>query len=222
MRRFIGGAVAMLVLGGVFLLPARVVGQEAERSRTQGIKETDQFLSAGKSMTEAVGKARLQIQKTMDAYNTLVTQPSANMKSDYKKLMKNVDTMNERLTEARQKVDEMRTAADTYFTGRQTTLKTIQDPQLQERAKQRLSDNQKQFGDVLQSLREVGQALEPVRKDLADQITYLGSDLNPSAMASLKPNADKLNTRGKLVFEDTDKAVGKANAYFDGLRSAES
>ena len=63
--------------------------------------------------------------------------------------------------------------------------------------------------------------MEPFRKQLADQITYLGSDLNPSAVASLKPQAGKLNAQGAEVFGKVDQATAKANAYFQGL-SAES
>jgi hypothetical protein len=206
----------------IVLAPLLAAGQTAERSRTEGLKETDRFVKAGGKTSEAVANAKLQIQKTLDAYNALVTQPSQNMKGDYKKLMKSMDSMNDSAVEARQKVEQMQQAADTYFSGRAETIKNIQDPQLQDRAKQRMADSQKEFGGVLQSLRAGAQALEPFSKELADQITYLGSDLTPSAMTSLKPNADKLNAHGSEVFGKTDKAIADANAYFQSLRASES
>jgi hypothetical protein len=179
---------AMLVVSGL-LLQAPPAGQQQpeERSRTQGLKETDQFVKAGNRTTSAVAEGKLQTQKTLDAYNALVTQPSKNMKGDYKKLMKSMDGVNDRVAEARKKVDEMQQAGATYFTGRAETIKGIQDASLQGRAKERLADSQKKFDGVLKSLKEAADALEPFRKQLADQITYLGSDLTPSAMASLKP-----------------------------------
>ena len=75
---------------------------------------------------------------------------------------------------------------------------------------------------MLQSLREAGDSLEPFRKDLADQITFLGSDLTPSAMTALKPNADKLNGQGAELFSRTDKALTAANAYFQSLKAAQT
>jgi len=220
MRELIAYA-AMLMLSGP-IATLQTPAPQQERSRTEGLKETDQFVKAGGTMLESVSNARQQIAKTLDAYNALVTQPSQNMKGDYKKLMKSVDTMNERLTDARTKMDAMQQSAQVYFAGRADSIKNIQDASLQERAKQRLTDNQKQFDSVLENLHTAGKALEPFRKDLADQIEYLKSDLTPSAMTSLKPSAEKLNTRGKKVFEDTDAAVANATAYFQGLRSAES
>ena len=62
--------------------------------------------------------------------------------------------------------------------------------------------------------------MEPFRKQLADQITFLGSDLTPSAMTSLKPQADKLNAQGAEIFSKIDQAIAKANAYFQGLKAS--
>lgn len=222
MQRGIARA-AQLILAVVFVAPFAAAAQETpERSRTQGLKETDRFVKAGSSTSEAVANAKLQTQKTLDAYNALVTKPSTNMKGDYKKLMKSSDSMNDRVAGARQKIADMQKAGDVYFNGRAETIKNIKDPQLLEQAKQRLGDSQKEFADVLKSLREAGDALEPFRKDLADQITFLGSDLTPSAMTALKPSADKLNGQGADLFARTDKAIASANAYFQGLKAAQT
>jgi hypothetical protein len=222
MQRGIASA-AQLILAVVFMAPFAAAAQETpERSRTQGLKETDRFVKAGSSTSEAVANAKLQTQKTLDAYNALVTKPSTNMKGDYKKVMKSSDSMNDRVAAARQKIAEMQKAGDVYFNGRAETIKNIKDPQLLEQAKQRLGDSQKEFAGVLKSLREAGDALEPFRKDLADQITFLGSDLTPSAMTALKPSADKLNAQGADLFARTDKAIASANAYFQGLKAAQT
>src|SRR5262249_41847028 len=121
-------------------------------------------------------------------------------------------------SDATGKISAMQSASDTYFQGRNGTIKNITDPALQTQAQQRMAASQKDFGGVLTSLRGAGDALEPFRKQLADQINFLGSDLNPSATASLKPQADKLNADGARVFTRADDAVAAANTYFKGLK----
>ena len=72
-----GGPFALtgaFVLSGLLVVPLIAVTQTAERSRTQGLKETDKFVKAGGKTSEAVATAKLQTQKTLDAYNALVTQ----------------------------------------------------------------------------------------------------------------------------------------------------
>jgi len=212
---------APTILMGMLTLPAALTAQTEERSRTQGLKETEKFVKAGRATTQAVEEGKLEAQKTLEAYNTLVTQPSKDMKGDYKRVLKGTEAMNDKVANAREKIEAMQKARDIYFSGRTEAIKNIQDPALHKQAQERLAADQKQFGGVLEALQEGGKALEPFRKQLADQITYLGSDLNPSAVNSLKPQAAKLNAQGGEVFAKVDQATAKANAYFKGL-SAES
>ena len=201
---------------------AVMASQTAERSRTQGLKETDRFVKAGGTTTKAITDGKAQLQKTLDAYNALVTQPSKDMKGDYKKLLKSMDSMNDKVADARQKIEAMQKSGDTYFAGRAETIKNIQDTSLRSQAEQRLKTNQQEFAGVQQALRDAGGALEPFRKQLADQITYLGSDLTPSAMTSLKPQAEKLNAQGSETFTKTDQALAKADGYFQSLRASQT
>lgn len=205
---------------GILTMSVVVAAQQTpERSRTQGLKETDQFVKAGGDMSQSVAEGKLQVQKTLDAYNALVTQPSKNMKGDYKTLLKAMDSMNSKADVARGKIEAMQKTGDVYFSGRTETITGIQDASLRKQAQDRLAANQKHFGEVLQSLRDGGKALEPFRKQLADQITYLGSDLTPTAMTSLKPQAEKLNAQGSEVLGKVDQAIETANRYFQGIRS---
>lgn len=194
----------------------------AERSRTQGLKETGRFVKAGNNAHASIANARVEAKHTLDMYNRLVTQPSKNMKGDYKKLLGAVDDLKEEVADARLEITNMRASGDTYFTGRETTNKGIQDPQLQAAAATRLAASKKDLDSVLASLRAAGDALEAFRKDLADQITFLGSDLTPSAMTALKPAADKLNTQGDDALGKIDAANAALRAYLDGLKASQS
>ena len=193
-----------------------------ERSRTQGLKETDKFVKSGATISQKVAAANTQAKSTLDAYNVLLTQRSKDMKGDYKRLMKAKDAMDAKVADARAKLDELQKMGDVYFGGRAESIKGIQDAALQTQAEQRLQDNQKTFAGVLDGLRAAGEALEPFRKQLDDQILYLGSDLSPSGTASLKSNAEKLNHQGEEAFAKINEAVKRADGYFQSLRSTQS
>ena len=111
------------IVVAVLAMPVLMTAQTAERSRTQGLKETDRFVKAGESTTQSITTGKMQLQKTLDAYNSLVTQPSKDMKGDYKKLLKSSDAMNDKVAEARQKIDAMQKAGAVSYT--HLTLPTI-------------------------------------------------------------------------------------------------
>ena len=68
------------IVAAILAMPVLLTAQTAERSRTQGLKETDRFVKAGESTTQSVTTGKMQLQKTLDAYNSLVTQPSKDMR----------------------------------------------------------------------------------------------------------------------------------------------
>jgi hypothetical protein len=202
----------------VCLLTPIAASAQQTRSQTDGLRETERFIRAGEQTTAAVGTAKTEVERTLAAYNTLISQPSSDMRRDYRNLMRSVDSMNRRVTDATTRIGRMQAAADVYYKGRGLSVKGIRDAALQAQAQQRMEQSQKDFDGVLTALREAGNALEPVRKQLADQITFLGSDLNPSATASLKPQAEILNKNAAEVFTRTDAAIAGANTFFNGLR----
>lgn len=189
----------------------------AQRGETEGLKETEKFVNAGADTTSAVSKARQQLQTTLAAYNALLT-PSTNLKSDFKKLVNNAKETDQKVDAARERIAKMEAAGDTYFAGRGAAVKEIQDEDLSEKAQERLDENRKAYEGVRALLQEAGQSLQELRMDLNNQITYVGSDLTPGAMASLQPEAQKLNARGAQVLAKADQAILAANKYFDSLR----
>jgi hypothetical protein len=58
----------------ILAMPVLMFGQTAERSRTQGLKKTDQFVKASETTSQAITTGKMELQKTLGAYNTLVTQ----------------------------------------------------------------------------------------------------------------------------------------------------
>src|SRR4051812_43876344 len=91
-------AFAMMIL----LIPALAAGQTEERSRTQGLKETDRFIKAGGTTAQSVAEANNQVKATLSAFNVLVAQPAgtANMKGSYKKVLKVSDAMHVKVADA--------------------------------------------------------------------------------------------------------------------------
>jgi chromosome segregation ATPase len=185
----------------------------------EGVKETEQFIKAGGNTSHAVGEAKTQLQTTLANYNDLLSKEAKEMKGSYSKLRKNLKDFDDKTTDARTRVTEMKATGATYFAGRSAMVKKIQDPTLQAQAQERLDASQKDFAGVLASLDEARVALEPLRKDLADHIKYLESDLSPSGTASLKPQAAAANTAAATVFAKGDDAIRTANAYFSGLQA---
>ena len=217
-QQFVPGFVSSMTAMTIVAWMSFVALPSAQRSDTEGIKETENFVKAGANTSSAISKGRAQTAKTLEAYNALVTKPSTDMKGDYKKLMGAAKDTDQRVDDAREQVTKMEAAGNTYFAGRAAAIKDIQSEGLRKQAQERLSQNQTEYAAMMASLKDTGQSLHTLRTDLDNQISYLGSDLTPSAMTSLKPQAQKLNERGAQVLAKTDEAIATADKYFNSMR----
>ena len=161
-KQFVPRLVSIVTAMTVIMWVSAVALPSAQRSETEGIKEAENFVSAGSDTVGAVGKARVQIEKTLAAYNSLVTQPTKDMKGDYKKLMSGAKDTDERVDEARERVTKMEAAGDTYFAGREAAIKEIQSQDLRDKARQR---EQK----AVRWRKGVASGCRPVAPDAADR-----------------------------------------------------
>jgi ElaB/YqjD/DUF883 family membrane-anchored ribosome-binding protein len=112
----------------------------------------------------------------------------------------------------------MKAEADALFKSWADSAAAISDPDLRKRSEERLTKTKASFADIGTVGQKATELYGPVMKALQDQVTYLGHDLNPSAVASLKPNAAKLNGEAQELAKRIDDTITTANTAIGALR----
>jgi hypothetical protein len=189
-------------------------------SDPEGVKRTDALIKKAEDLVKETVSARGQISKTLDTYNAVFASDTTDVREAYRDVEGEMKKSEERREQVRTKVEEMKTEADTYFAGWTESIQQIGDADLRKRSEARMAETRAQFDGVLDAVDESREAYEPFMTSLKDQWTYLGHDLNANGIASLKPDADKLNEQGKELFKKIDAGMDKANEYIASLRSS--
>lgn len=79
---------------------------------------------------KSIDATRLQLEKTVAGYNSIMDQTAKDTKEAYKGLGKNITESEKKVAEARLKVDEMNAEADRLFTAWKGSTSAITDPAL--------------------------------------------------------------------------------------------
>jgi septal ring factor EnvC (AmiA/AmiB activator) len=183
-----------------------------------GPEQTAKFVKTLEGTVKAIGESRAQLQKTMVTYNSITEMTAKDLKDAYKDLNKDVADSEKKVADGRPKVDEMNTAADSYFAAWKASAAEIANADLRKRSEERLAEAQGQFAKIAAAGKDTRQSFDTLMKDVKDQSTFLGHDLNASAIASLKPNAAKFNTRANTVFTKVDGVTKMFDAYIASLK----
>lgn len=190
----------------------------AVRAQDQGVKQVEQVTKKAGALVEAIANTKVQLMKTMDVYNGLMADGATDRKGAYKKLQSEMESTEKRRAEIGLKADEMKAEADTLFKSWSDSAAAITDAGLRKKTEDRLAKTKASIAEIGTVGKTASEIYGPVMKSLQDQVTYLGHDLNPSAVASLKPNAVKLNDQAKELVKRIDDTISTANTAISALR----
>jgi hypothetical protein len=189
-------------------------------AQDQGVKQIQQLIKSANGSVTSISEAKLQLQKTMSAYNAVLAPDAKDRRDAFKKLQKEMETAEKKRAAVTTKSNEMNAEATKLFKGWEASTGAISAPDLRQRSEQRLTTAKQRFAEIQTAGQSAAALYPPFMKSLQDQVTFLGHDLNPTAVAALKPDADKLNAQAQELYVAIDKTTATLNSNI-GRLSAE-
>jgi uncharacterized protein YhaN len=187
-------------------------------AQDEGVKQVQQLVKRANSTVEAINDAKVQLQKTMAAYDAVLAPDTTDRRGAYKKLQKEMANTEKKRADVAERSKEMNAQADTVFKNWEGSTAAISDPALRKRSEDRLAQTKERFGAIRNTGQEATELYAPFMKSLQDQVTFLGNDLNASAVASLAPDAAKLKANATELYAAIDKTTAAANANIAALK----
>lgn len=183
-----------------------------------GPEQTQKLLKTVESTVKSIGEARQQLEKTLAGYNSIMDLTAKDTKDAYKNLGKDITESEKKVADTKLKVDEMNAEAGRNFTAWKDSASAITDPDLRKRSEQRLADSQARYEKIAAAGKDARQSFDSLMTDIKNQSTFLGNDLNASAITSLKGDAAKFNTRAKTVFDKIDGVNKMFDTYVTSMK----
>jgi uncharacterized protein YhaN len=187
-------------------------------AQDEGVKQVQQLVKRANSTVGAITEAKLQLQKTMAAYDSVLAPDTKDRRDAYKKLQKEMANTEKKRAQIAERSTEMNAQADTVFKDWEGSTAGIQDADLRKRSEDRLAQTKERFGQIRATGQQASELYGPFMKSLQDQVTFLGNDLNPSAVATLAPDAAKLKAQADELYVAIDKTTAAANANIAALK----
>ncbi len=188
-------------------------------AQDEGVKQVQQLVKKANSTVGAISDTKLQLQKTMAAYDSVLAPDTKDRRDAYNKLQKEMTNTEKKRAQIAQRSTEMNAQADTVFKDWEGSTAAIQNPDLRKRSEDRLGQAKERFGQIRTTGQDASELYGPFMKSLQDQVTFLGNDLNPSAVASLAPDAAKLKAQADELYAAIDKTTAAANANIAALKT---
>jgi len=206
------------LLRGAAVLAALALAATAGAQSDEGVKQVERLVKASGNTVKAIADTKLQLTKTMDVYNSLFAQDAENLRKIYNNIQKEMDNTEKRRAKIREESAKMNAEADTLFKDWANSAAAIESPDLRKRSEDRLMATKEKYAEIGTVGQTAADLYGPFMKTMQDQITYLGHDLNPASVASLKPDAAKLNEKADKLVKSIDDTIATANKNIGALQ----
>jgi len=200
---------AVIVLG--LRVPAAAQGDE-------GVKQIERLVKASGNTVKAIAETKQQLAKTMDVYNALMAEDAKDRKKLYADLKKQMGNTEKRRSQIAEQATSMKSEAEALFRQWAESAAAIENAELRARSEERLEATKTSYAEIDTVGRKAADLYHAFMKDLQDQITFLGHDLNPEAVASLGPEAEELNEKADTLMRRIDDTIRTANERIGALR----
>lgn len=184
-----------------------------------GVRQTERLAKKAEAMIEEVEKAQTQVRATLAAQRSLVFGAASDLRKPYRALDKEIGRTQKRREAVRRSADQAKAESTDYFRAWAGSLPLIDDDDLRGRSEERLRDSRARFDGIVDAGLRAAAAYEPFLSRLRDQWNYLGHDLNPSGIESLRPDAQKLAEEGDRLLVEIDDSLRQAREYVASIRS---
>lgn len=170
------------------------------------IKEMKELRKRIEKARESLEDNKKEFVKTLEIYNAIF-QEQKNLTGPYKKLIKAVDGLQKRREKNREVSEAMQAKSEEFFTNWEAKLATYTNENLRQKSQERLEATRTKYDELGQATEQARGEYDAILTSLNEQVTFLGTDLSPDAVAALKDEAAKVNEQSTALLQKADEFI---------------
>lgn len=187
----------------IWLTCCVVLGGCATASYKQAAVTTTRMEEAGASLT----RAGREIDDTVAALNSLKGKNGIDLRNQYKVFVRRLDAMETQRRQVAARQSRLEAASKSYFAAWDSDLKRFRSSDLRKKSRQRRQAAIDSFNRMFDALQIEEEAYSTIMADMKDIRRYLGYELSPQSVDSLKDEVQKVNSDAAAVHQKIDQAV---------------
>jgi len=170
--------------------------------------------ATGASLRESANRIDLtqkKLDETIASLNDLVKDPKPDLRPQYQTFSGNVNSLDSLAKSLHSQVTSMDTKGKEFFGNWDQQLAAIKNEEIRTRGEARRAEVTNSFANVKRQYAQAELSFQPLLSDLRDIQRYLGTDLTPAGVASIKNTAGKANNDASKLNESLASLTAEFN-----------
>lgn len=184
-----------------------------------GVHKRDILIDRVEETKDSQQESQQEFQSALERLTTLINFDGGELQDAYNQLNDDYESSLQAANEVSSNINKVEDVAEALFDEWNDELEQYKSASLKRESSKKLAATQRQFDQLLRSMRSAESKMEPVLSSLQDNVLYLKHNLNAQAVAAIKGEFTNLKRDIQLLMNDMNKSIEDSNKFIEQMNT---
>ena len=184
-----------------------------------GVHKRDILIDRVEETKDSQQESQEEFQSALERLTTLINFDGGELQDAYNQLNDDYESSLAAANEVSSNINKVEDVAEALFGEWSDELEQYKSASLKRESSKKLAATQRQFSQLLRSMRSAESKMEPVLSSLQDNVLYLKHNLNAQAVAAIKGEFTNLKRDIQVLMNDMNKSIADSNKFIEQMNS---
>ena len=185
-----------------------------------GVHKRDILIDRVEETKDSQQESQEEFQSALERLTTLINFDGGELQDAYNQLNDDYESSLQAANDVSTNINKVEDVADALFEEWRDELEQYKSASLKRESNKKLQTTERQFSQLLRSMRSAESKMEPVLSSLKDNVLYLKHNLNAQAVAAIKGEFTNLKRDIQLLMNDMNKSIEDSNKFIEQMNKS--
>ena len=185
-----------------------------------GVHKRDILIDRVEETKDSQQESKEEFQSALERLTTLINFDGGELQDAYNQLNDDYESSLQAANDVSTNINKVEDVADALFEEWRDELEQYKSASLKRESNKKLQTTERQFSQLLRSMRSAESKMEPVLSSLKDNVLYLKHNLNAQAVSAIKGEFTNLKRDIQLLMNDMNKSIEDSNKFIEQMNKA--
>ncbi len=185
-----------------------------------GVHKRDILIDRVEETKDSQQESQQEFQSALERLTTLINFDGGELQDAYNQLNDDYESSLQAANDVSTNINKVEDVADALFEEWRDELEQYKSASLKRESNKKLQTTERQFSQLLRSMRSAESKMEPVLSSLKDNVLYLKHNLNAQAVSAIKGEFTNLKRDIQLLMNDMNKSIEDSNKFIEQMNKA--
>ncbi|MCM2681015.1 DUF2959 domain-containing protein [Echinimonas agarilytica] len=183
-----------------------------------GVHKRDIMVDRVEEARDAQEDAQEQFKSALEQFQALTNFDGGDLQRMYEATSDSYESSAESAQDVTQRIDAVEDVAGALFDEWEDEIDQISSDRLKRDSRNKLKATQRNYQDLIRSMRKAEAKMEPVLVALKDNMLYLKHNLNAAAIGSLEQEYRVIKSDIDVLISEMNASIATSNEFIESLR----